>query len=258
MVTWPTPRWPIPIQHSFTNLWPTFRWAWFLWPYEIAPAFTSPTLAAWLCISKELRQVAFFFITFSGTAVRFADETDTNVLRHGYFVSAFSSSAQNLGRNYSTSKDALYKVSYHFNLTSSDFLFGLDVWVMFANIIVEMRYLVHVPDVFSLNFKHLFFFLPWFFFLHPFFWRFPWCDFWGRVIFLCTVVISCLLAHVLEQTSRARFKAKQRVEETQVRGGQTPRGLGARRAREEIAGNSWGSNSWKLERLAWYAGGGWF
>ena len=44
------------------------------------------------------------------------------------------------------------------------------------------------------------------------------------MIFLCTVVISCLLAHVLEQTSRARFKAKQRVEETQVRGGQTPRG----------------------------------
>ena len=28
-------------------------------------------------------------------------------------------------------------------------------------------------------------------------------------------VISCLLAHVLEQTSRARFKTKQRVEETQ-------------------------------------------
>lgn len=39
----------------------------------------------------------------------------------------------------------------------------------------------------------------------------------GPVIFLCTVVISCLLAHVLEQTSRARFKAKQRVEETQDR-----------------------------------------
>lgn len=39
----------------------------------------------------------------------------------------------------------------------------------------------------------------------------------GRVMFLCTVVISCLLAHVLEQTSRARFKTKQRVEETQDR-----------------------------------------
>ncbi|CAK9011040.1 unnamed protein product [Durusdinium trenchii] len=37
----------------------------------------------------------------------------------------------------------------------------------------------------------------------------------GRVIFLCTVLISCLLAHLLEQTSRARFKAKQRVEATQ-------------------------------------------
>lgn len=59
-----------------------------------------------------------------------------------------------------------YKVSYHFNLTSSNFLFGLDVWVMFANIIVETRYLVHVPDVFSLN---ICFFSSLTFFLTPFF-----------------------------------------------------------------------------------------
>lgn len=50
-----------------------------------------------------------------------------------------------------------YKVSYHFNLTSSDFLFGLDVWVMF--VIVEMSYL----DIFGtcsrcVSFKHQFFF----------------------------------------------------------------------------------------------------
>lgn len=36
-------------------------------------------------------------------------------------------------------------------------------------------------------------------------------------MFLCTVLISCFLAHLLEQTSRARFKAKQRVEATQER-----------------------------------------
>eukprot|EP00438_Fugacium_kawagutii_P023849 Skav203136 [mRNA] locus=scaffold5176:37050:51053:+ [translate_table: standard] len=47
----------------------------------------------------------------------------------------------------------------------------------------------------------------------------------GRVMFLCTVVISCLLAHVLEQTERARFKTKQRVEETQEPG-ETGRGGG--------------------------------
>lgn len=39
----------------------------------------------------------------------------------------------------------------------------------------------------------------------------------GRVVFLCTVAISCMLAHELEQTSRARFKAKKRVQHTQER-----------------------------------------
>ncbi|CAE7235711.1 gcy-14 [Symbiodinium natans] len=39
----------------------------------------------------------------------------------------------------------------------------------------------------------------------------------GRVVFLCTVAISCMLAHELEQTSRARFKAKRRVQRTQER-----------------------------------------
>ncbi|CAJ1337452.1 unnamed protein product [Effrenium voratum] len=34
----------------------------------------------------------------------------------------------------------------------------------------------------------------------------------GRVVFLCTVLVSCMLAHLLEQTSRARFKAKTPVQ----------------------------------------------
>ena len=108
------------------------------------------TLAAWLCISKELRQVVFCFLLFpvlqwdlQMKQIPTFWDTDTlfqpSALQHRIWWGTI----QHL-------KMPCYKVSFHFNLTSSDFLFGLAVWVMFANIIVEMRYLVHVPDVFKL------------------------------------------------------------------------------------------------------------
>lgn len=234
MVTRPTPRWPIPIQHSYQSLTYIPLGLVFMAIRDRTSLYISNIGRLALHI-KRIEASCVFFSSFSGTAVRFADETDPNVLRHGYFVSAFSSSAQNLVRNYSTSKDALLQSFIPFQ---SDFLW-FPLWFGRLGDVCQYHSRNEIFGTCSrcVFFKHLFFFFP-DFFPHPLFLKVSMMWFWRSGDFPLHRGDQLLVGSRVGADQPGTIQSQAASWGNPGAGGQTPRGpwVGCP---ESTGGNCW-------------------